>query len=139
VLESRLGKGRSRKPYPLMERLRIIWLMEYFQIPQRRLEQTLGVFRSSVRRWLKGFEQGKLGKRSEPQEPVNKTPREIVCACHVATGHTLEHRVRLISRRARAGHDTPVSLNPKRPAIRDLPTCTMKGDQPPLACFSYSC
>jgi len=37
VLESRLGKERSRKPYPLVERLRIIWLMEYFQIPQRRL------------------------------------------------------------------------------------------------------
>ena len=77
VLESRLGEERTRKPYPLMERLRIIWLMEYFQIPQRRLEETLGVSRSSVRRWLKGFEQGKLGKGNEPREPVNKTPREI--------------------------------------------------------------
>jgi len=35
------------------------------------------VSRSSVRRWLKGFEQGRLGKRNEPKEPVNKTPREI--------------------------------------------------------------
>jgi hypothetical protein len=52
VLESRLGEECTRKPYPLMERLRIIWLMEYFEIPQRRLEQTLGVSRSSVRRWL---------------------------------------------------------------------------------------
>ena len=77
VLESRLGEERPRKPYPLMERLRIIWLMEYFQIPQRRLRDTLGVSRSSVRRWLKGFEKGKLGKRNEPKEPVNKTPREI--------------------------------------------------------------
>jgi transposase len=77
VLESRLGEERPRKPYPLMEGLRIIWLMEYFQIPQRRLKETLGVSRSSVWRWLKGFEQGKLGKRNEPKEPVNKTPREI--------------------------------------------------------------
>ena len=29
VLESRLGQERPRKPYPLMERLRIIWLMQY--------------------------------------------------------------------------------------------------------------
>ena len=29
VLESRLGGKRPRKPYPLMERIRIIWLMEY--------------------------------------------------------------------------------------------------------------
>ena len=77
VLESRLGKERPRKPYPLMERLRIIWLMEYFQIAQRRLRDLLGVSRSSVRRWLKGFQEGKLGKRNEPRAPVNKTPREI--------------------------------------------------------------
>jgi len=77
VLESRLGGKRTRKPYSLMERIRIIWLMGYFQIPGRRLRETLGVSRSSVWRWLKGFEEGKLGKRNEPKEPVNKTPREI--------------------------------------------------------------
>ena len=77
VLQGRLGEERSRKPYPLMERLRIIWLMQYFQIPGRRLKETLGVSRSSVRRWLKGFQEGALGKRNEPKEPVNKTPREI--------------------------------------------------------------
>ena len=77
VLESRLGEERPRKPYPLMERLRIIWLMQYFEIPGRRLKEMLGVSRSSVRRWLKGFEEGRLGKGNEPKEPVNKTPREI--------------------------------------------------------------
>lgn len=77
VLESRLGQERPRKPYPLMERLRIIWLMQYFQIPGRRLQETLGVSRSSVQRWLKGLKEGKLGKRNEPKEPVNKTAREI--------------------------------------------------------------
>jgi transposase InsO family protein len=77
VLQGRLGEERPRKPYPLMERLRIIWLMQYFQIPGRRLKETLGVSRSSVRRWLKAFQEGKLGKGNEPKEPVNKTPREI--------------------------------------------------------------
>jgi transposase InsO family protein len=77
VLQGRLGEERTRKPYPLMERLRIIWLMQCFQIPGRRLKETLGVSRSSVRRWLKGFEEGKLSRRNEPEEPVNKTPREI--------------------------------------------------------------
>ena len=77
VLQGRLGEERPRKPYPLMERLRIIWLMQYFEIPGRRLKETLGVSRSSVRRWLKGSEKGKLGKGNEPKEPVNKTPREI--------------------------------------------------------------
>ncbi len=76
VLESRLGQERSRKPYPLMERLRIIWLMQYFQIPGRRLKEMLGVSRSSVRRWLKGFEEGKLAQGNQPKEPMSKTPRE---------------------------------------------------------------
>ncbi len=77
VLQGRLGEERTRQPYPLMERLRITWLMQYFQIPGRRLKEMLGVSRSSVRRWLKGFEEGRLGKRSEPKEPVSKTPREM--------------------------------------------------------------
>ncbi len=70
VLESGLGHERPRRPYPLMERLRIIWLMQYFQIPGRRLQEALGVSRSSVRRWLKRFQEGKLGRRNEPKELV---------------------------------------------------------------------
>jgi hypothetical protein len=42
VLQGRLGEERHRKPYPLMERLRIIWLTQYFQIPGRRLKEMLG-------------------------------------------------------------------------------------------------
>ena len=77
VLEKRLGEERPRRPYPLMERLRILWLMEYYQIPKRRVKDTFGVARSSVHRWLKAFQQGKEGGRRPAAEPVNKTPREI--------------------------------------------------------------
>jgi transposase InsO family protein len=59
------------------ERLRILWLMEYFQISQRRLSKAVGVSRSSVQRWLKALQDGDLGKRQRPREPVNRTPREI--------------------------------------------------------------
>ena len=34
VLQGRLGEERPGKPYPLMERLRIIWLMQYFRAPR---------------------------------------------------------------------------------------------------------
>ena len=60
-----------------MERLRILWLVEYYQIPKRRVEETFGVARSTVHRWLKGFQEGKVGARKPAAEPVNKTPREI--------------------------------------------------------------
>jgi putative transposase len=77
VMAKRLGKERPRRPYPLMERLRLLWLIEYYQIPKRRVKDTFGVARSSVHRWLKAFQEGKVGGRRLVAEPVNKTPREI--------------------------------------------------------------
>jgi len=77
VMERRLGEERPRRPYPLMERLRILWLMEYYGVPKRRVKETFGVARSSVHRWLKAFQEGKQGGRRAAAEPANKTPREI--------------------------------------------------------------
>jgi len=77
VLEKRLGEERPRRPYPLMERLRILWLMEYYQVPKRRVKDTFGVARSTVHCWLRAFQEGKQGGRRQAAEPVNKTPREI--------------------------------------------------------------
>jgi hypothetical protein len=77
VLEKRLGEERSRRPYPLMDRLRLLWLIEHYQIPKRRVKETFGVARSSIHRWLRAFQQGKLGGRRRAVEPVNKTPRKI--------------------------------------------------------------
>ena len=45
VLENRVGETRPRRPYPLLERLRVLWLMEYYQIPKRRVQETFGVSR----------------------------------------------------------------------------------------------
>lgn len=78
VLERRLGKGRIRRPYQPRERLRVLWLCEYFQIPRRRLREMLGVSRSSVHRWLRALRTGVFGSRRPRRAPANKTPQEIV-------------------------------------------------------------
>jgi putative transposase len=77
VMAKRPGEEMPRRPYPLMERLRILWLMEYYGIPKRRVRETFGVARSSVHRWLKAFQEGKQGGRRGAPEPANKTSREI--------------------------------------------------------------
>jgi transposase InsO family protein len=77
VLEGRLGRRRARRPYEPTERLRILWLCEYFQISRRRLRETLGVSRSSVHRWLRALHKGILGHRLR-REPANRTPNRIV-------------------------------------------------------------
>ena len=73
VMAKRLGEERPRRPYPLLDRLRLLWLIEYYQIPKRRVKDTFGVARSSVQRWLKAFQQGKAGGRRPAAEPANKT------------------------------------------------------------------
>jgi hypothetical protein len=42
MFERRLGEERPRRPYPLVERLRLLWLIEYYQIPKRRVRETFG-------------------------------------------------------------------------------------------------
>jgi putative transposase len=78
VLEQRLQKSAIRRPYEPTERLRILWLCEYFQIPRRRLREMLGVSRSSVHRWLEVLRDGRFGNRARHREPANKTPQDIV-------------------------------------------------------------
>lgn len=76
VLKARLGEVRSRKPYSWGLRLKVLWHMEYFSIPRRRITQHLAVPRGTFYRWLHAFEKGDLGKR-EPVETVNKTPSDL--------------------------------------------------------------
>ena len=85
VLKARLGEVRSRKPYSWGLRLKVLWYMEYFSIPRRRITQHLAVPRGTFYRWLHAFEQGDLGKR-EPVEPVNKTPRGLAQALRSLPG-----------------------------------------------------
>jgi transposase InsO family protein len=77
VLERRLTKSRTRRPYEPILRVRILWLAEYFQIPRRQLRQCLGVSRASVHRWLKSLQAGLCSGCGRRREPANKTSEEI--------------------------------------------------------------
>jgi transposase len=58
ALEARLGREKPKRPYPLMERLRILWLIEYFQVHKRRVRDTFGAARSTVHRRLQRLRKG---------------------------------------------------------------------------------
>jgi transposase-like protein len=68
---------RPRRPYPLGEQRRILWLMEYYQMPKRRVKESFGVARSTAHPWLRAFQEGEQGGRRPAAEAVNKTPRRI--------------------------------------------------------------
>ena len=71
-----LQKGIKKKPknprYTLREKLFILWQMETFQIPRRRVTEYFGIARSTLYRWLH-----KIEDQQQTSIPANKTPMEI--------------------------------------------------------------
>jgi len=53
---------------------RLLWHMEYFQIPRSKVTSYFGIAKSTLYRWLRKIDNH---TQSIYREPVNKTPVEI--------------------------------------------------------------
>jgi len=73
ILQKRIRKKEKNPRYTLRERLFILFHMETFQIPRRRVTEYFGVARSTLYRWLHQIDD----KKKSPIVPANKTPMEI--------------------------------------------------------------
>mgnify|MGYP001587669746 CR=1 FL=1 len=73
LLQRQLAKGPHRPKYTLEERLCILWHLEYFQVPRRRVRQYFGIARSTLYRWLHGNDEA----ASQHSSPANKTPGDL--------------------------------------------------------------
>ena len=74
VLKKRFEKGEKKTRFTIKERLYIIWHLEYFQIPRRKVKEFFGIARSTLYRWLNKIDSTAEGRN----EPHNKTCSEIV-------------------------------------------------------------
>jgi transposase InsO family protein len=72
ILQNRVKKRQKKPRYTLRERLFILWHLETFHIPRRKVTEYIGVSRSTLYRWLH-----KIEDKSQKTTPVNKTPAEI--------------------------------------------------------------
>jgi transposase InsO family protein len=72
ILQKGIEKKHKNPRYTLREKLFILWHMETFQIPRRRVTEYFGIARSTLYRWLHKIQDDK-----QARIPVNKTPREI--------------------------------------------------------------
>ena len=72
ILQNRVKKRQKNPRYTLRERLFILWHMETFQIPRRKVTEYIGVSRSTLYRWLH-----KIIDDEHTHIPANKTPKEI--------------------------------------------------------------
>jgi transposase InsO family protein len=72
ILRKHVNK-RGRSPrYSVRERLLILWHMEAFQIPRRKVSRYFGIARSTLYRWRHRIED-----QTPSGIPANKTPAEI--------------------------------------------------------------
>jgi transposase InsO family protein len=72
ILQKQLTKKGKKPRYEVREKLLILWHIEAFQIPRRKVSRYFGIARSTLYRWFHKIE--------EPESsgtPANKTPAEI--------------------------------------------------------------
>jgi len=72
ILQKRIKKKQKKPRHTLREKLFILWQMETFQIPRRRVTEYFGIARSTLYRWLH-----KIEDQHQSSSPANKTPMEI--------------------------------------------------------------
>ena len=96
ILQKRIKKHQRKPRYTLRERLFILWHMETFQIPRRKIAEHLGVSRSTVYRWLHKIQDDK-----QTRIPANKTPKDIVALVwEIAKSNIRWGRVRIANQLA---------------------------------------
>ena len=72
ILQKHLHKKDKKPRYEVRERLLILWHIEAYRIPKRRVSRYFGIARSTLYRWLH-----KIEDQKSSGSPVNKTPAEI--------------------------------------------------------------
>jgi transposase len=77
-LRRRLRQANVRLPYSPAECLRILWCVEYFGIPRRRIPECFGVARSTVWRWLRRLQEGVGLCGRKCQVCASRTPERLV-------------------------------------------------------------
>jgi len=87
ILLKRAQKHQAKPRYTLRERLLILWHMETFQIPKRKIAQHLGVSKSTVYRWLHKIQDDD----KQAHIPANKTPKEIAAIVKGQWGRVRSH------------------------------------------------
>jgi len=72
ILQKQHTKKGTMPRYEIRERLLILWHMEAFRIPRRRVSRYFGIARSTLYRWLR-----QIQDETPASMPANKTPTEI--------------------------------------------------------------
>ncbi len=118
--KQRTKKGKKPR-YAVRERLLILWYIEAFQIPRRKVSRYFAIARSTLYRWLH-----KIEDQTPSGTPANKTPTEIAALVWEVTKANLSWgRIRIANQLKLLGIFLSVSTVRnilQRPKPRKTPT-----------------
>ena len=77
IIKARDADAPCRKRYSPLQRLQILWHMEYYRIPRSRVTERFLIAKSTLYRWLHAAQEGDLGERRGKIESPRKTPVEL--------------------------------------------------------------
>jgi len=121
ILQKHLDKKGKKPRYETRERLVILWQVEAFQIPRRKVSRYFGIARSTLYRWLHKIEDQKPSGTA-----ANKTPAEIASLVWEITKANLNWgRIRIANQLKLLGiflSASTVRNIPQRPKPRNTPT-----------------
>ncbi len=121
ILQKQIHKKGKKPRYEVRERLLILWHMEAFQIPRRKVSRHFGVARSTLYRWLH-----KIEDQKPSGTPGNKTPVDVASLTWEITKANLSWgRIRIANQLKLLGiflSATAVRNILLRPELRDTPT-----------------
>jgi DNA invertase Pin-like site-specific DNA recombinase len=80
ILQKHLHRKGQSPRYTVRERLLILWHVEAFQVPRRKVSRYFGIARSTLYRWLHQIEE-----QEASGAPANRTPAEIATLVWEAT------------------------------------------------------
>jgi len=123
ILQRHVNK-KGRKPrYSVRERLMILWHLEAFQIPRRKVSRYFGIARSTLHRWLH-----KIEDQTPASTAANKTPTEIASLVwEITKANRSWGRIRIANQLKLLGiflSASPVRNILQRPKPRSTPTST---------------
>ncbi len=77
MFKDRFGEAPVRQRYTPLQRLRILWHVEYYRIPRSRVKEHFLMAKSTLYRWLHAAQEGDLGEPKAKQESPRKTSAEL--------------------------------------------------------------
>jgi len=91
ILQKQVAKKGKKPRYDVRERLLILWHIEAFQIPRRKVSRYFGIARSTLYRWLH-----KIEDEESSATPANKTSAEIaMLVWEITKAHLSWGRIRI--------------------------------------------